>query len=85
MILALEKYESEALIQLCECGAPLLVEYDLEKVKTVFKKEMLKQREPNLWRYRELLPVKDSKNIITLGEGMTPLLRPAVGSRTRKR
>jgi len=67
-------YESEALIQLCECGAPLLVEYDLEKVTSVFNKEMLKEREPNLWRYLELLPLKDLKNIITLGEGMTPLL-----------
>jgi len=67
-------YESEALIQLCECGAPLLVEYDLEKVASVFNKEMLKEREPNLWRYLELLPLKDLKNIITLGEGMTPLL-----------
>ena len=67
-------YESEALIQLCECGAPLLVEYNLEKVKAVFSKEMLKERAPNLWRYMELLPVKDPKNIINLGEGMTPLL-----------
>jgi threonine synthase len=70
-----QTYESEALIQLCECGSPLLVEYNLEKVKAAFKKEMLKEREPNLWRYRELLPVKDSINIITLGEGMTPLLQ----------
>ena len=35
-------YESEKLIQLCECGAPLLVDYDLAKVQSVFKKEMLK-------------------------------------------
>jgi threonine synthase len=67
-------YESEKLIQLCECGAPLLVDYDLGKVQSVFKKEMLKDREPTLWRYRELLPVKDEKNIVCLGEGMTPLL-----------
>lgn len=67
-------YESENLIQLCECGAPLLVDYDLSKVQAVLKKEMLKDREPTLWRYRELLPVKEEKNIICLGEGMTPLL-----------
>lgn len=67
-------YESEKLIQLCECGAPLLVEYDLDQVERALKKEMLKEREPTLWRYRELLPVKDEKNIICLGEGMTPLL-----------
>lgn len=67
-------YESEKLIQLCECGAPLLVDYDLETVRTVFKKEMLTSRKPTLWRYRELLPVKEEKNIVCLGEGMTPLL-----------
>ncbi len=67
-------FESEKLIQLCECGAPLLVEYDLSKVQAACKKAMLKDREPNLWRYRELLPVKAQKNIICLGEGMTPLL-----------
>jgi threonine synthase len=67
-------YESENLIQLCKCGAPLLVDYDLPEVQAVFKKEMLKDREPNLWRYRELLPVKEEKNIVCLGEGMTPLL-----------
>ncbi len=67
-------YESEKLIQLCECGSPLLVEYDLSKVQSVFRKEMLRERPPTLWRYRELLPVKEEKNIVCLGEGMTPLL-----------
>jgi len=67
-------YESENLIQLCKCGAPLLVNYDLERVQSVFKKEMLKKRPPTLWRYRELLPVKDEEYIVSLGEGMTPLL-----------
>jgi len=67
-------YESEKLIQLCECGAPLLVDYDLAKIQSVFTREMLKDREPTLWRYRELLPVKREENIVCLGEGMTPLL-----------
>jgi threonine synthase len=67
-------YDSEQLHQLCKCGAPLLVDYDLEKVGAAFSKEMLKDREPTLWRYRELLPVKDPANIVSLGEGMTPLL-----------
>lgn len=67
-------YESERLMQVCECGAPLLVEYDLSKIRSVLTKEMLKEREPTLWRYRELLPVKREENIVCLGEGMTPLL-----------
>jgi threonine synthase len=67
-------YASEKIAQLCECGAPLLVQYNLYRVKNALKKEMLRDREPTLWRYRELLPVKNAKNIISLGEGMTPLL-----------
>ena len=67
-------YDSEQINQLCKCGSPLLVDYDLDKVKAAFTREMLKDREPTLWRYRELLPVKNEKNIVSLGEGMTPLL-----------
>lgn len=77
-------YDSEVVNQLCECGGPLIVKYDLECVKENLKKEDLKGREPNLWRYWELLPVKDKKNIVSLGEGMTPLIKmevagPAIG------
>jgi threonine synthase len=68
-------YESEKIIQVCECGSPLLVRYDLEKIATVLKKEDLIGRAPDLWRYRELLPVKHPDNIVNLGEGMTPLLK----------
>jgi len=67
-------YASEELNQLCTCGAPLLVEYDLQQIGRVFNKAMLKERRPDLWRYQELLPVKDAANIVSLGEGMTPLL-----------
>lgn len=67
-------YASEELIQLCACGAPLLVEYDLQQITRVLNKNMLKERRPDLWRYQELLPVKNPANIVSLGEGMTPLL-----------
>jgi threonine synthase len=52
-----------------------MVAYDLEKAARSLSKESLESREPTLWRYREVLPVEDARNIITLGEGMTPLLR----------
>lgn len=68
-------YDSEKVHQLCECGGPLLVHYNLEKVVTAFKKDDLLHRPPNLWRYRELLPVRDPKNIVCLGEGMTPIVK----------
>ena len=67
-------YESEKPVQLCQCGAPLLVRYDLKKVRENFRKESLASRKADLWRYLELLPVKNEENVVSLGEGMTPLL-----------
>ncbi|MEM8717063.1 MAG: threonine synthase [Cyanobacteria bacterium P01_G01_bin.4] len=68
-------YPTELPQQLCACGSPLLVRYDLERVAKSVTKEDLFHRAPDLWRYRELLPVVDPSNIVTMGEGMTPLLR----------
>jgi threonine synthase len=56
------------------CGKVLYARYDLEAVRRALPREALAGREPTLWRYRELLPVADPDNEITLGEGMTPLL-----------
>jgi len=70
-----QTYESEQLINLCRCGAPLLVRYDLAKVKAHLTKDDLVSREPDLRRYRELLPVREEENVVSLGEGMTPLVR----------
>ena len=53
------------------CKQPLLVEYDQQNT---YSKESLAGREHNLWRYFEMLPVKDPGNIISLGEGFTPIL-----------
>jgi threonine synthase len=50
------------------------VRYDLKKIKRNFRKKALASRKSNLWRYRELLPVKKEENVVFLGEGMTPLL-----------
>src|SRR5690242_8942662 len=54
------------------CNKPLLVKYH---VSTSFLKEDLTQRENTMWRYFEMLPVQNEKNIVSLGEGMTPLIR----------
>ncbi len=53
------------------CNQPLLVEYD---TPTTLSKEDLSGREKSIWRYFEMLPVKDMTNIISLGEGFTPIL-----------
>src|SRR5215216_240015 len=70
------EHAARRLHNLCSaCGKPLLVRYDLERSKTTLTKESLVARRPDLWRYREVLPVDDDKNIVSLGEGWTPLLR----------
>ena len=55
-------------------GRPLWVRYDLDAVAGVVSREDLRDRDPTMWRYRELLPVDLDENVISLGEGMTPLL-----------
>lgn len=70
------KHEARRLHNLCsQCGKPLLVRYDLKSAAASLTKESLRQRAPDLWRYREVLPVEQDENIVTLGEGFTPLLR----------
>ena len=58
---------------LCTCGAPLLARYDLDAAKA-WSRESLAAREPNMWRYRELMPLFDGESPLTLGEGWTPLV-----------
>ncbi|WP_100401123.1 threonine synthase [Bacillus sp. FJAT-44742] len=67
-------YSTQEVHQVCACGSPLLVEYDLEQIKQSLNREDLSKRKPTLWRYHELLPVENEQNIVTLGEGMTPFL-----------
>jgi threonine synthase len=61
------------LINVCECGMPLLARYDLPAIRSALKREDLSGRGQSMWRYRELLPSPKSA-IVTLGEGFTPLL-----------
>jgi threonine synthase len=51
------------------------VRYDLGRARRDLQKSALRERPPDLWRYEELLPVKNNENIVSLGEGFTPLLR----------
>ena len=68
-------HKPRKLYNLCECGKPLMVAYDLKAAGRTLTRESLAGREPSLWRYREVLPVEDERNKLTLGEGMTPLLK----------
>jgi threonine synthase len=62
------------LLNLCTCGSPLLVRYDLKKAAAALAKSEFQSRAPTLWRYRELLPLQSDANMVSLGEGFTPLL-----------
>jgi threonine synthase len=70
-----KEYEARKLVNLCTCGKPLLVNYDLEKAARTLTRESLDGRESSLWRYREVLPVDNEANVLSLGEGMTPLIK----------
>ena len=69
-------YEAGKLRNLCpECKKPLLARYDLASAKEKISREDLKNREPNLWRYHEVLPIKDEKFMLSLGEGYSPFFK----------
>ena len=57
------------------CGAPLLSRYDMEGIRDALHREDLPLRRPDMWRYAELLPVDGPEEIVSLGEGFTPLIR----------
>lgn len=62
------------LLNLCpKCKAPLLVSYDIKPDPQL--RDRIRSRAATMWRYREVLPVSDDANVVTLGEGVTPLLR----------
>jgi threonine synthase len=56
-------------------GRPLWVRYDLASVARSVDRDSIASREPTMWRYRELLPVERDENVVSLGEGVTPMLR----------
>ena len=57
-----------------DCGKVLYVRYDIDKAKVNFDRNILSQRINSMWRYFEMMPIKNESNIVSLGEGMTPLL-----------
>jgi len=69
-----ERYAADELHNLSRAGKPLLVRYDLAGVRQALSKEALALRPRDLWRYRELLPVRRAQDIISLGEAMTPVV-----------
>jgi threonine synthase len=60
---------------LCGCGSPLLARYDLGTARASWNREWIRTGPSSIWRYTPVLPVRNPASIISLGEGMTPLLR----------
>jgi threonine synthase len=69
-----ERYPADRAHNLSRAGKPLLVRYDLDGIGKALTKEELARRPPDFWRYRELLPVRSVRDIVSLGETMTPLI-----------
>ena len=69
-----ERYAADTLHGLSRVGRPLLVRYDLEAIRAATPRAMIEARQTDLWRWRELLPVRHTRNIVSLGEIETPLV-----------
>jgi len=69
-----QKLESEQLIGLSEAGKPLFARYDLDAIRDGFGMADVACRRADLWRYAEVLPVRDPSARIALGEGFTPMI-----------
>lgn len=68
------RYDADAVQNLSSVGAPLLAAYDLERLAATWRPDDLRGRATSLWRWHELLPVRDPAHVVSLGEGGTPLL-----------
>jgi threonine synthase len=70
-----KRYEAGGVYNLCECGGPLLVRYDLDAARQGWSREWLASGPSSMWRYAPVLPVSKPAAMVTLGEGWTPLIR----------
>ncbi len=77
-------YPADVVQGVCTCGSPLLARYDLALLAAQSSRAAFAGRDASLWRYHELLPVSRPEHIVSLGEGMTPLLpMPRLGDELR--
>jgi threonine synthase len=74
------RHDADRVQGTCSCGSPLLARYDLRQVVGQAGPRDIAGRPADLWRYHELLPVREAARVVSLGEGMTPLLPvPRIG------
>jgi threonine synthase len=68
------RHDADLVQGTCSCGSPLLARYDLPAVARLTSPPDIAARPADLWRYHELLPVREAGHVLSLGERMTPLL-----------
>src|SRR4051794_498155 len=69
-----ERYEAGQVHNLSRAGKPLLVRYDLEAARRTLTRESVAEREPGMWKWRELLPLDGVREFVSLGEPETPII-----------
>jgi threonine synthase len=69
-----KRFERARVLNLCDCGGPLLVRYDLESLRRSWSRDQVAHGPNSMWRYAPALPPR-AESIVSLGEGMTPLIR----------
>src|SRR5262245_39709565 len=69
-----ERYDSDRIQNLSKAGKPLLARYDLERVKARLSREAIASRPSGMWKWRELLPLPEGADPVSLGEPETPLI-----------
>src|SRR5271154_6504193 len=69
-----KKHAAGQIHNLCECGGPLLVRYDLAKTRAAWNRGDIVKGPASMWRYAPVLPVRDRESIVSMGEGLTPLI-----------
>lgn len=70
-----ERFDADQLLGVCPtCGKVLYARYDLDKAAATLTRDSLRGRRPDMWRFHEVMPVRNPTNVLSLGEGMTPLL-----------
>src|SRR5437667_8881871 len=70
-----KQFEAGKVHNLCDCGGPLLARYDLESTRRGWDRDRVADGPNSMWRYAPVLPPRNPESIVSLGEGMTPLVR----------
>ena len=70
-----KQFQAGKVHNLCDCGGPLLVRYDMESTRRTWNRDRVADGPNSMWRYAPVLPPQNPESIVSLGEGMTPLVR----------